>query len=51
MGHGKPEKSWNLRISFPGLLALESHGKLKFCLVLKLLQMIMQGQCKIERSD
>ena len=42
-GHGKPAKSWNLRISFsrPGkswnliqlFLVLESHGKLKFCLV------------------
>ena len=35
-GHGKPGKSWNLRISFPGLeshgillLVLESHGKVK----------------------
>ena len=51
-GHGKPGKSWNLRISFPGLeshgillLVLESHGKLKFGLIDYLLQMKRRGQC------
>ena len=33
------------------LLVLEIHGKLKFCLVVWLLQMTKQGQCKIERSN
>ena len=29
---------------------LESQGKLKFCLIDYLLQMTMQGQCKVEWS-
>ena len=48
-GHGKPGKSWNLSISFPRpgshgieLLVLESHGKLKFCVIDKLPQMARQ---------
>ena len=51
-------KRWNLRISFPGLeshgiklLALESHGKLKFALIDYLQQMTRPRQCKIERSN
>ena len=33
------------------LSVVESHGKLKFCLVDLLLQMTKQGQCKIERIN
>ena len=33
------------------LSVVESHGKLKFCLVELLLQMTKQGQCKIERIN
>ena len=49
-GHGKPGKSWNLKFHFLGLeshgielLGLESHVKLKICIVDKLLQMTKQG--------
>ena len=33
------------------LSVLQSHAKLKFCLIDKLMQMTRQGQCKIERSN
>ena len=41
----RPWKSWNFIVQS----GVESHGKLKFCLVVLLLQMTKQGQCKIER--
>ena len=41
----RPWKSWNCIVQS----GVESHGKLKFCLVVLLLQMTKQGQCKIER--
>ena len=32
-------------------MVLESHGKLKFLLVDKLLQMTKRGKCKLKKSD
>ena len=38
-------------MEFNNLLILESHGKLKFCVIDYLLWMTRPGQCKIERNS
>ena len=42
-------QAWKV-MEFKLLQVLEIHGIIKFCLVVWLLQMTKQGQCKIERS-
>ena len=59
MGHGKPGKSWNLSISVSRKLK-KSHGKVMefncwswkiiVCVEHKLLQVLKQGQNKIQAS-
>ena len=38
-------------MKFKNFIFLESHGKLKLCLVDLLLQMSKQGQCAIDTSN